>query len=380
MATVFVKDGNTYTPFNEANLDTHKEIPVGVYLVREKPMGGPMYFELTDNFAMPTKMYGDTEVRAERILTTFHSRTASTGVLLSGEKGSGKTLLAKMVAIRSGLPVILINAPWHGDKFNTFMQALAQPAVVLFDEFEKVYTNGNDEQEGTQAAILTLLDGVFASKKLFVLTCNDKYRVNEHMKNRPGRLFYALEFKGLSLEFIEQYCQDRLIDKEQVNAVCSLSMLFRDFNFDMLQALVEEMNRYNEDPTEASKMLNMKVDTWTSFGQYQVLLSKNGEPVPVLVPTGGVYDTNPVFLNRFDMVVNPVLLKKKNPPVIETDEDGDETYESRQARDASKDIRIFFHNKDLKHVDKEAGSYTFINQEGYTAVVTHKPVQSFHAF
>ncbi|HRZ82907.1 MAG TPA: hypothetical protein P5069_10620, partial [Candidatus Hydrogenedentes bacterium] len=45
------------------------------------------------------------------------------------------------------------------EAFNTFMQAIEQPLVVLFDEFEKVY----DDQE--QQALLTLLDGVYPSNK-----------------------------------------------------------------------------------------------------------------------------------------------------------------------------------------------------------------------
>jgi hypothetical protein len=79
---------------------------------------------------------------------------------------------------KQGVPTIVINAPWCGDKFNTLIQSIQQPCIVMFDEFEKVYSS--EEQE----AMLTLLDGIYSSKKLFLLTSNDKWRVDSHMRNR----------------------------------------------------------------------------------------------------------------------------------------------------------------------------------------------------
>ena len=73
------------------------------------------------------------------------------------------------------------------------MQDIEQPCIILFDEFEKVY----DDQDQEKA--LTLLDGVFPSRKLFIMTVNNKWRVNEHMRNRPGRIYYMLDFAGFSL-------------------------------------------------------------------------------------------------------------------------------------------------------------------------------------
>lgn len=371
MATVFLKEGTSYIPFNETNLETHTEIPPGVYLIREKPMGGPLYFDRTDDFTLPSKMYGDTEKVAERILTTFWSRAHSTGVMLSGEKGSGKTLLAKTLSVRSGLPVILINAPYHGDKFNAFMQSLAQPAVVLFDEFEKVY------DEDTQPHMLTLLDGVFATKKLFVLTCNDKYRVNEHMKNRPGRLFYALDFKGLSQEFIVDYCNDRLDNKEHINALCSLALLFEEFNFDMLQALVEEMNRYKENPHEAVAMLNIKVELWKEFGSFQAeAFDPKGKPLLMVAPRNGVFLKNPAFHSSFELTVDTKLKSLKPDQGADVDEDGDEIYHRDRKRSDS-EMRLHFTKRDLKSVDAATSTYTFVNATGFVAKVSKMPPQAY---
>lgn len=252
--TVFTRHGDAYFPGSERVEDRFNRLPAGNYIIQQTPQG-QMFFQLVDPFQSPEKIYGNCLARRDRILNTFHERPKSTGLMLTGEKGSGKTLLACELAIeaaRQDMPTIIINHPWHGDAFNNLIQSMDQPALILFDEFEKVYDN--KEQE----AILTLLDGVFPSKKLFIITCNDEWRVDNHMRNRPGRIFYFLKYKGLELEFIREYCNDKLNNKAHIEGVCMVSSVFSKFNFDILKALVEEMNRYNESPEQALEMLNAK--------------------------------------------------------------------------------------------------------------------------
>lgn len=253
-------------------------MPAGTYTVGQNPQTGELFLAQVEDMSVRNKIYGKSNGLCDRIFNTFMERPAATGVLLDGEKGSGKTLLTKLLSIKAreaGIPTIVINTAFAGDYFNSFIQSINQPAVIIFDEFEKNY---RDQEK--QDALLTLLDGVYPTKKLFVLTSNDKYRVNSHMINRPGRIFYFIEYKGLDRDFIREYCEDNLLDKSNIEGVLTVSSLFEQFNFDLLQALVEEINRYGEKPIVAMELLNAKPFVERGGNTFEIEIFANGIEVP----------------------------------------------------------------------------------------------------
>jgi len=340
--TYFLKSGTRFNVSTKEAMDLHDKLPVGTYTVKFDKMAGCFYLEQIDGFEVRGKIYGDTTRNAQRILDTFADRTASTGVLLTGEKGSGKTLLAKMLAVKSAetaIPTIVINEPWCGEGFNSFLQMIEQPTVILFDEFEKVYDKDDQEK------MLTLLDGVYPSKKLFVLTCNDKWRIDSHMRNRPGRIFYSLEFKGLEQDFIIEYCEDNLNAKEHISAICKIASMFDQFNFDMLKALIEEMNRYNETPQQSLKMLNAKPE-YSGDAKYKVTLQPKGLDIPEDMLETTEWTGNPL-INRINLDYKVYEEEK--------DEDGDRSWDWENCN---------FSNSDLKQIDPQAGKFVFINELG----------------
>jgi hypothetical protein len=347
----FLKSGNTFRVASDEAMDIHRKLPVGNYVIKLNEMSGELYLEGIDSFNIPSKIYGNCLKHTDKIIRTFMDRDNATGVMMTGEKGSGKTLLTKNVSIqlaKQGIPTIVINAPWSGDKFNTFIQNIEQPCAILFDEFEKTY-NERDEQE----AILTLLDGVFPTKKLFMLTCNDKWRIDQHMRNRPGRIYYMMDFKGLDADFIRQYCNDNLENKVHIETIVNVGSLFAEFNFDMLKALVEEMNRYNETPQEALEMLNAKPE-FDSGTEYKVKIVHNGKEI--IEPRRSTFAGNPLQPRGVE---------------VEFDADPDD--------DESEYIWKTFKPDALIHVDGRKGEFTF-QDNGTTVVLTKIEKKAYHLY
>lgn len=274
----YIRTGNTFSVANENNIEVLETLPPKVYTVTQNPMSGEFFLQPIDSFKIPSKLYGDTVKNAERIISTFEKRPLTTGVHMDGVKGSGKSLLAKYVSHigkSKGYPTIVINQPYCGDGFNKFIQSIDIPAIILFDEFEKVY-NSQDQQ-----SILTLFDGVYPSKKLFLLTTNDSYMVSNYLKNRPGRIYYSLKFDTLDSKFVREYCEDNLENKTLVDSIVNYTNIFSFFNFDMLAAVVEEMNRYNETLQQVLEILNITPET-KNTDSHSVFFEYNGKVTELL--------------------------------------------------------------------------------------------------
>lgn len=275
MSRIYHQEGNTFWPTSDEALAIRERLAPGTYVVAYHKLRG-YYLTRIEDFSLPKKIYGDVDRQANRIISTFLSRESGTGVLLSGQKGGGKTMLSKRISqlgiSQYDVPTVIVNEPFCGDEFNAFIGGMAQPVIVVIDEYEKLY----DREK--QPLLLTLFDGIYSSKKLFLITCNDRHRIDSHMLNRPGRLYYALDFKGLSREFIEEYCQDRLENQANLKGVVNVSAFFAEFSFDMLQALVEEMNRYDETATQAMQMLNMRPQL-EDTASYEVAALRDGKKI-----------------------------------------------------------------------------------------------------
>lgn len=330
----FFRYGNTYKVSDTRAVDIAEHLPGGNYVVKFNDQTGEFFLEGIEDFNMPPKMYGDNTEKRDRILNTFFDRPAATGVLLVGEKGSGKTLLTKSIAIKlkeMDCPTIIINSPFCGDVFNKFIQSIEQPCAIIMDEFEKVYDDEHQEK------VLTLLDGVFPTKKLFLLTTNST-KIDQHLKNRPGRIYYHLEYAGLEESFMLEYCEDNLKYPEHTERLIQIAGCFGSFNFDMLKAVVEEINRYNESPSTVMQLLNARISNDSSVS-YDIEVYLDGKKI--------ANNVHPNYLKSSPLAIEykPNIDIYGTGKVDDMEDNSDEPLEMSEAQKLS--IDPFFKNPDF---------------------------------
>lgn len=265
MKSYYSKAGDNVFVVGSADSITN-ELEALTYVVKFNPQNGQFYLQVTPDMELPEKIYGGLDNRADRIMNTYFDRPNNTGVLLQGEKGSGKTLLIKQLSKNArarGLPTIIVSAEYKDDNFTTFITSITCEALVVFDEFDKVY-----EKQESQNLILSLLDGVSQGRKLYVLTVNNKDKVSQFFVNRPSRIFYNYTYTGLEESFVREYCLEKLDDQSQIDDIIRVTSVFTNFNFDMLKSMVEEMNRYKETAKQVVNHIN--IDSKTESARWSV--------------------------------------------------------------------------------------------------------------
>jgi hypothetical protein len=236
-------------------------LPVGNYDLSFNDMKG-YYLTKKSDFTLPEKIYGDPHTFSNRVLNTFDKlsqKNRGMGVLLSGKKGTGKSITAKVIAATSNRPVISISVAYTGQGLTNFLNSINTSVVFLIDEFEKTY---NDED--SRNYLLSLLDGMASSAHLFVLTSNNS-NIGEFFNSRPGRIRYHKQYDTLDSSIIESIIDDKVSDAKLNAAIKETARAFFDLSPDSLICLIEECLLYNEVPDQFLSFFNVRNEENTRF-------------------------------------------------------------------------------------------------------------------
>lgn len=222
-------------------------LPKGNWLVKYEEDNEKYCLVETESFKLPKKIYGDLHKVSSKYLSVYRKGNKNLGVLLRGFKGTGKSLLAKMLCIKSNLPVLLISEPFLGAKFVEFLGSIKDECIIFIDEFEKLYKHSQEKDENSQESFLSIMDGSLESKKkLFILTANDGY-IHPALLNRPGRIRYERNYEGLSDDLLNEIIEDQLEDKLKKEDILNVFSVLSKVNIDSVTSLIEEVNNFPED-------------------------------------------------------------------------------------------------------------------------------------
>ena len=123
------------------------------------------------------------------------------GVLFTGPPGTGKTMLARIIASQAGASFYEISGPeifskWYGQSEELLRRIFESAgnddkAIVFFDEIDSVAAQRDDRSHEASkrvvAQLLTLMDGFSSSEGIVVIAATNRPQDLDVALRRPGR-------------------------------------------------------------------------------------------------------------------------------------------------------------------------------------------------
>ena len=316
MAQIKYVDNNTTAHIIKHDVSNIKDtLPPGLWKVAFNPMTGFYLTKELRDIELPEHIFGSSKKQLELITSRFERDNKSMGVLLTGDKGTGKTLLASQLIdyyVDKGYPVILMDDSFeHMDSaLSNFISQISN-AIFLFDEFEKVFSND------AQQYLLNFFDEKSNMNRLSIAISNSR-AISEFMLSRPSRFFYHFKYGKLDNDTITEVANYYGLSKAVADALIIYKERLDYFGYDILISIIDELQfRNTENVAEVIETMNIDLIEYMDLKKYEVT-----ELVPL----------NP---NKDSFVLKDVsnLKSSDNTLVIELrklDEDGDTSVYDRQ--------------------------------------------------
>ena len=210
------------------------------------------YLKENGNLNMPKKIYEiEEDTKFMNRVLLFHNseyNNGNTGVLLAGDKGTGKSMLAKRIALKSNLPIIIVDSSYPLWQITKFFKKVKTETCIIFDEIEKNPRTWPSED------LLTFLDGIQETgKKIVIMTCNKTKGLDENLFDRCSRIRYYRKYKANANEiFIKEMIEDKGLTPNQ--PLIDFIKRFTVKSFDNINSFLDEYKLYLE-TTDTNFML-----------------------------------------------------------------------------------------------------------------------------
>jgi hypothetical protein len=268
-----LKDNGKYFFFNALTIEQTLESKNYLFNFDEN---GNCWLEDIEEFKFPDKVYDVSDELRNLIKTSYDANPKNLGVLLSGNKGQGKSLTAKLICTDLDQPVIIINKQIPTEvNFTTFLSNIKQNHTLFVDEFEKLFdtkkTGNTTDGYHTQESFLSFMDGVTSNehKVLFLMTTNEG--VNEFFINRPSRIKFLQEYAELPEDLFNMIVDDKLVNAEYKKDL-EENVSLVNLNIDLLISIIDDINLFGKPFSTFKSMYNYQFEQY----KYEVYHIVNG--------------------------------------------------------------------------------------------------------
>ena len=117
------------------DLQTYDKLPAGTYAVKFNPMSGFSLKKVDDFKQLEEKVYGNHAEKIEKVIEAFNRMNRSLGVIMSGDKGIGKSMFTQILAEKAvtiDMPVIIVDKAYKG--IASFLESIDQEVLVLTEK------------------------------------------------------------------------------------------------------------------------------------------------------------------------------------------------------------------------------------------------------
>lgn len=232
----YFQDNGAFVTFTSVHQESlSKELPAYVYNLRMQ-MGQPILVKDREHFETLPRVLGDRNNRLiNQVMHDYKHSDAPFGVLLTGNKGSGKTSVSECISklfFDLGHPTIFIDEKLDPSDLRAVVKRIGR-GIVFIDEFEKLYDR--KEQDG----LLTMFSDKSLKGVLFIVTYNDANAATPMINNRPGRFRYQLKFHNVDVDIADEITnviEPRL--PTLAYAIRSSALINVKFNVDVIMSIV----------------------------------------------------------------------------------------------------------------------------------------------
>lgn len=159
----------------------------------------------------------------ERCVVDFHNRreelikyglNGRRGLIFYGPPGTGKTYTCRYLAskMKDNTAIVVSGSALANPRHFCELAKKLQPSLVILEDVDLVY--GNRERNFNVAALGDLMDELDgfgnSDKAIFILTTNSIDRVEDAIKDRPGRISQCIYFGQPSAELRQRYLSSLL--------------------------------------------------------------------------------------------------------------------------------------------------------------------------